>query len=628
MEDKNKKVTAINTSSEIQEKKELTDIELLDQILNKKKNITRKTTGSNRKKVSKKKKIVSKNNDLSSDELLEQILTKKKKNQKSKKNAIDEKIIEDKSEDVVLKEKEVVISEDIIKDKISNDTIDKDYNIIEKNEKSVINQKYEKLSDKDNNNKENTIDKLHISEKQEKQDLSQDLIITRSITFDSDVNLKNKKTLKELRKAIEEFDRIETLTEISLSSEKINANKLEKKDDKKNATDLFKTSTIVLDTRSERYLKSSKGFKNDNKKHNVDKDTYHLVLSENSLDKNNDLALLDRFEKKNFLAILICVFLIMLLFVILIFYFAFRQEESDDFVSPPVIDVMDQINENDFLETDYQNCLSAPVDDTDFTIEMNTKIEALNTYIKENYKTSILYEDLNLGYTYKYNAEEVYYAASTIKSLVALYMYREADAERLSLDDTITYTRKYKVEASKGMNNHKYGDKVTLRDLVKYSVIYSDNSAHQMLVDYIGRDKLIEYGTFLGAKHTLYGGDNFGHIDVNDAIIYMKAVYNFINKGSSLSLELKSFFIAAEQNDLALPDLNIEAAHKYGSYSVYYHDIGIVYDKNPYVIAILTTEGKGDYESKVKDINRHVYTLHQAFYENREKICKEKFYGN
>ena len=73
---------------------------------------------------------------------------------------------------------------------------------------------------------------------------------------------------------------------------------------------------------------------------------------------------------------------------------------------------------------------------------------------------------------------------------------------------------------------------------------------------------------------------------------------------------------------------NVIFGHKYGSYATYYHDIGIVYDDKPYVIAILTTEYKGDYEAKIKDIASKVYELHELYYSNREEICKVEIYGN
>ena len=78
---------------------------------------------------------------------------------------------------------------------------------------------------------------------------------------------------------------------------------------------------------------------------------------------------------------------------------------------------------------------------------------------------------------------------------------------------------------------------ISLRDLVKYAITVSDNSAHQMLVDYIGFTNLKKYGNSLGAKNTLIGGDNFGQIDTNDSIAYLTELYKFINDNFDFSVD-------------------------------------------------------------------------------------------
>ena len=63
----------------------------------------------------------------------------------------------------------------------------------------------------------------------------------------------------------------------------------------------------------------------------------------------------------------------------------------------------------------------------------------------------------------------------------------------------------------------------------------------------------------LGAKYILDGTDKFGYISVDDAFIYLKTLNEFINNNEELGQELQSYLLNAEQNDLALPDLNIKA---------------------------------------------------------------------
>ena len=45
---------------------------------------------------------------------------------------------------------------------------------------------------------------------------------------------------------------------------------------------------------------------------------------------------------------------------------------------------------------------------------------------------------------------------------------------------------------------------------------------------------------------------------------------DFINNNGELGLELKSYFVEADQNGLKFEELGIEAAHKYGEYQKFY----------------------------------------------------------
>ncbi len=293
--------------------------------------------------------------------------------------------------------------------------------------------------------------------------------------------------------------------------------------------------------------------------------------------------------------------------------------------SGKIIETKDNKEEEERLKKLYNECLSRSYDERDNTDILNNAKAELDSYLTK-YKTSIMYSDTVTGYEYSYNPNKVYYAASTMKSLAAIYLYTKAAAGEINLDETMTYSSKYSWTESMEMKKHRYGDKIPLRDLVRYAITVSDNSAYQMLVSYIGRQRLKDFGRSLGATYTLTGGDNFGNINVNDAVIYMKTLNSFIENNGELGEELKQVFLAALQNDLEIPEYEIKAAHKYGEYKPSYHDIGIVYDSNPYIVAILSTEGYGDFEGKIKDINKHVYRLHSIFWENRKGLCSTEVY--
>lgn len=525
---KNKTTKAKKSSKVLDKTTNLNNDELLEQILNKKKNKVQKSIAPRRKStnVSKTIKVDKKKEEISSDELYEQI--KAKKTSKKKKAEVKLELTEDK------------IEETVVEDVSENTAVDK-------------------------------IEVKDAEEAKNEDKVQDDLIITREIRFDDlSKDLKNKKTLKELKDAIEEFDKL---------------------DDSKTLNGEF----------------------------------------------NDDIDLLPSVRYSNYklkkILVIIGMILLLILFSLVVYWgvnaFSNGLEEAR----------IARAEEQRLLEEQrrreeeekrklklYNECLVRTMTDADLTEDIIVAIDNFKTYLKDNYSVSVSYEDLTYGYTFSYNQDKVYYAASTIKALAALYIYQNASDGKINLDDTMVYSSKYKVSYSTGMKKHEIGSKISLRTLVKYSVIYSDNSAHQMLISYIGRSKLKEFGNSLGAKNTLLGGDNFGNTSSNDGLIYMKAVNEYIENNGELGKELKSYFVDSEQKELVVN--NLVVANKYGLYKKYYHNMGIVYDESPYVVAIMTLEGNRDEEAIVKEISEKIYELHNLYKTNRVNVCQIEVYGN
>jgi len=335
-----------------------------------------------------------------------------------------------------------------------------------------------------------------------------------------------------------------------------------------------------------------------------------------------------RKRKKRHLKLWVKIFFILVILAILLCPYIYIKNELNFLSgnSNPINEIFNSNLEEELKKAEeekkrqeeYQACLNEEYSDSDDSEELTKKIKEVNNYLSQ-YKTSVAYLDPNTNFTYNYNSKTVYYAASTIKMLDAIYIYEKAAQGELDLDEEMEYTSKYKWGASTIIGKLQYGTMIKLRDLVKYAIIYSDNSAHVMLINYIGKSTLKEFGNSLGAKYTL-DSDYFGQINNEDAMIYLKELYNYLNTDSDDAKELKSYFVDSEQNYLNFPDLNIEAAQKYGEYDPYYHENGIVFDDNPYLVSILTTEGNK--ENIIRGINTKIYELHELFYQERESRCK------
>lgn len=207
-------------------------------------------------------------------------------------------------------------------------------------------------------------------------------------------------------------------------------------------------------------------------------------------------------------------------------------------------------------------------------------IRNLENYIKDkNYNVSLGYVNLNTGYTYLYNQNVVYYGASLVKTVDALYVY-----EKMNFNENV-------------------------RKKVEKAISVSDNTSHIELVDMIGINNLRSYGRSLGAKDFLTRSNNdyFGNTTVKDQIAVWKYLYQFVNNNSK-GKELRQYFINSYCNYLLFDGIPT-TMHKYGYYDIYYHDVGIVYADDPYIVVILTKHGNDNFKSIVQDLSKKIYGL-------------------
>lgn len=281
------------------------------------------------------------------------------------------------------------------------------------------------------------------------------------------------------------------------------------------------------------------------------------------------------------------------------------------------------------LLKEYNACVYKKYEESDLNEELSSKINEVTYYIRTNYYASVVYEDAATGFSFKYQEDESYYGASLIKIVEAMYLFDKAEAGEIDINDTLTYTSKYVASYSDGMSKKKVGDEVSIKELISYALLYSDNSAHFMLSDYIGVENLRNYGKSLGAVHILNSGDTFGNQSALDTNIYLHHAYEIIKSNSEYGKLLKEYMTNTNYNSLYLTEEeNNNVAHKYGLYANYYHDIGIVFEENPYYISVLTNHGKGDYKTVVNNIHKKINELHHLFYEQRQKDCHLNVYGN
>lgn len=203
--------------------------------------------------------------------------------------------------------------------------------------------------------------------------------------------------------------------------------------------------------------------------------------------------------------------------------------------------------------------------------EVNNKINELTNYLND-YNISVGYINIKSNFIYLYKENKIYYGASLIKTLDAMYVYEN------------------------GILNTE------IKNKVKLAISKSDNNSHIYLMNYIGFDTIDNYAMSIGGNK-LKCNNYFCDTTVTEQLTYLSHLYKVI-KNNDIGNELKSYFVNDYGNYLSF-DYSFSNLHKYGNSNEYFHDVGIFDTDNPYIIVVLTKE-KNNGEKYVADIIRHI----------------------
>jgi hypothetical protein len=217
----------------------------------------------------------------------------------------------------------------------------------------------------------------------------------------------------------------------------------------------------------------------------------------------------------------------------------------------------------------------------------------LDSYIKTSTKTypsfSVYYYNLLSGESYEYHSTKVRPAASTIKLPLAIYVYELAAKNKINLNEKLTYKNHYYYGGSGVIQKDRVGTKYTIRDLLKKSVIHSDNIAFIMLRERVGKENFTKYAKSIGGKVVYPNGSN--HTTAKDLGGYLKYLWEFTKEYPVYGEELIQLLKTTDYQETVAPSVNPgQVAHKVGyiPMSLIYNDAAIVFDSQPYILVIMT----------------------------------------
>lgn len=244
---------------------------------------------------------------------------------------------------------------------------------------------------------------------------------------------------------------------------------------------------------------------------------------------------------------------------------------------------------------------------------LKSELEAFVSTLPASY--GISFKDLTTGQTFGLNENQAFKAASLNKLPTVLYL-NDLDAQgKLSLHDRIVYDPATDLNPQGGIMQIEAveGASYSLRTLANLSITLSDNTAHQMLLRLLGRDKIAAFMREIGGLEPYPGGENL--MTARDMATYLGAVVDF----AATSPELGPRLIDDLSNTIwhfGLPGMlppTVQVAHKEGAIFAVQNDAGIVYARFPYILVVLSNGDTNEDEGfrLISEISRKVYDFQE-----------------
>ncbi len=199
------------------------------------------------------------------------------------------------------------------------------------------------------------------------------------------------------------------------------------------------------------------------------------------------------------------------------------------------------------------------------------------------------------------NDSQLFPSASMVKIPVMASCIYAASQGKMDLNQNIELKTRFKVSGSGILKNYANETKFTINKIIEIMIAYSDNTATNMLINYVGFDTFNEYFKKLGLKNTNLsrkmmdfksrkeGIENY--TTAGDLVYLLQEIYSnkFINEECSKKcLEILKKQKIRDRIPAKLP-AGIVVAHKTGLEDGICHDAGIVFTPaGDFIICVLT----------------------------------------
>ncbi len=238
---------------------------------------------------------------------------------------------------------------------------------------------------------------------------------------------------------------------------------------------------------------------------------------------------------------------------------------------------------------------------------------------------SIIVNNVTYGEKFAFNEDAVFPAASLIKLWILWALYKNASLGKADLDDEIILSEEDKAGGFGVLQYMHAGLNITLRDCATLMIILSDNTATNLLIDYLGIEEINNEIRRLGMQKTslqrkmmdveakIRGLDNFtSALDVHNILA---AILNSPEMPNQFRQEMLDILLKQQCNNklpLLLPE-GVLFAHKTGDLPNTEHDAGILFINDAKIIIVVAVYGVKNNMDGIKFHNQFGYLIYNYY---------------
>lgn len=238
-------------------------------------------------------------------------------------------------------------------------------------------------------------------------------------------------------------------------------------------------------------------------------------------------------------------------------------------------------------------------------------------------RISFYYHNLATGEEFSYNPHEKLMAASVIKLYVMAEAFRRIESGSLDPQQLISMKKKDYVPSCGAVAYLHEGLEVTILDLITLMIIFSDNTATNVLIDLMGIDEINNgiqglgfYDAYLRRKmfdleKSRQGIQNL--ITAEETGLFFQKLYEKTLVSETASQKMLDILKHQQLNGkipfyLKALKEEPEIAHKTGEDTGITHDVGIVFGKEPFIVCFCGNEtNTPEFERAMAEISLELF---------------------